>query len=139
MVIVPFKPEHFFRMKLQPAQLNAVGYVSDEYVSALAKMGPCATALDGDRVIGSCGIAQTITGGILWAFVSEDAGRYMVKLDRCARRFLSAIPAARIEATVEKGFLPGCRWLDLLGFEFEGVMRKYGPDGKDHLRYARIT
>lgn len=32
----------------------------------------------------------------------------------------------------------GWRWLELLGFEREGVMIKYGQDGKDYYLYARV-
>lgn len=44
----------------------------------------------------------------------------------------------RIEAVVRAGFGPGMRWAGMLGFELEGVMRKYGPDGSDYLLYAKI-
>lgn len=29
-------------------------------------------------------------------------------------------------------------WIQHLGFEPEGIMRKYGPDGSDYVRYARV-
>jgi RimJ/RimL family protein N-acetyltransferase len=62
----------------------------------------------------------------------------MVVLDRAVRRLLSLRSFRRIEASTEADFKQGCRWLEMLDFQSEGLMRKYGPDGADHIRYARI-
>jgi hypothetical protein len=45
----------------------------------------------------------------------------------------------RIEATVDVGFTEGERWMTLLGFEYEGLMRAYRPDGQDMLMFARVV
>jgi hypothetical protein len=44
----------------------------------------------------------------------------------------------RVEASTAVGWLPGRRWLEMLGFECEGVMRAYGPDRRDFFRFARV-
>ena len=44
----------------------------------------------------------------------------------------------RIEATVEVDDDDRVRFLKFLGFEYEGLMRKYSPEGYDHLRYVWI-
>lgn len=127
-------------MRLQPSQVRLISMIDDEYLTALVASGPALTAESGGAILACAGIARTaFRGGYLWAFVAQDAGRHMVKLDRCMRRFLDAVKITRIEATVEAGFSPGCRWLEILGFEYEGLMKKYGPSGDDHLRYARVV
>ena len=139
MKIVPFKPRHLWDIRLQPAQVNEISYVSDAYALALAESGPCISAVHNGQIIASCGVARGLmNGGVLWGFVSADAGQHMLRLDRYLRRFLGVVTLPRIEATVASGFTPGCRWLEMLDFQFEGVMRKYGPDGSDHMRYARV-
>jgi RimJ/RimL family protein N-acetyltransferase len=52
--------------------------------------------------------------------------------------FLDNAPYRRIEATVDVGFKQGHRWIKMLGFELEGYMRAYRPDGADMLLYARV-
>lgn len=51
---------------------------------------------------------------------------------------LNSVSASRIQATTEVDFLRGQRFLERLGFEEEGLLKKYGYDGKDHIRYAIV-
>lgn len=44
----------------------------------------------------------------------------------------------RVQATVRAGDEPAFRLLARFGFEFEGVLRAFGPDGADHYMMARI-
>lgn len=138
--IVPFEPGHVERMKLQHRQINALSVATGQYLFALKVGGLSATAMDGATVLACAGIViEPFGSGTLWSFVSDEAGRHFVRLDRCVRRMLSIPRLRRIDATTEVGFAQGCRWLEMLGFENEGVMRKYGPDGADHYRYARVS
>jgi len=137
--IIPFHPSHLWQIRLQSAQVIALGEITPAYAEVLAASGPALTAVEGGLVLGSCGIASTqYTGGILWGFVGADCGPRMLKVHRAVARFIECSRQRRIEATVIAGFEPGCRWMKLLGFEFEGVMRKYGSDGSDYLRYAKV-
>jgi hypothetical protein len=138
--VIPFEPEHIQRLELQDAQQYMVSHICVEYLKALQAVGPSASAEVDGRIIASAGVAfQGFGMGVLWAFVAKDAGRHFVKLDRCVRRLLSITSLKRIEATTEVSFHQGCRWLELLGFENEGRMRAYGPNGEDHYRFARIS
>jgi hypothetical protein len=51
---------------------------------------------------------------------------------------MRALGVWRIEAEVLHGYLPGHRWVRMLGFAHEGVARAYGPDGHDFHRYALV-
>ncbi|MBN1625499.1 MAG: hypothetical protein JW944_03155 [Deltaproteobacteria bacterium] len=44
----------------------------------------------------------------------------------------------RIQSMVKVGFDAGVRFIERLGFEREGVMEKWGPDGCDYYIYKRI-
>lgn len=135
-----FSPGDLWKIKLQPTQAKAIGFLTEDYALALAAAGPAITATVDGEPVACCGIARAqFNTGVLWGFVGESAGRNMLRLHRAASRFIGALPMTRIESTVEQGFAPGCRWLELLGFESEGLMRKYGPDGSNHLRYARVS
>jgi RimJ/RimL family protein N-acetyltransferase len=126
-------------MQLQDHQAWTLSVLPVGYFEVLGKLGPAGSAEVDGRIIACAGIAEQGMGiGTLWAFVAQDAGRHFVRLDRCTRRLLTLISLRRIEATVEVGFSPGCRWLELLGFQFEGILRKYGQNGLDHWRYSRV-
>lgn len=140
MNVIPFEPEHLERLDLQDAQRYMVSHICVEYLKRLAVVGPALSAEVDGRIIASAGVAfQGFGMGVLWAFVSKDAGRHFVRLDRSVRRLLELTGLKRIEATTEASFVQGCRWLALLGFENEGRMRAYGPNGEDHYRFARIS
>lgn len=139
MIVVPYEPAHVIGMQLQKRQAFALSYLSLGYLSELKRLGPSATALVDGHVIACGGIAvQSFGQGTLWAFVAQEAGPHMVRLDRCIRRLIAIPKLRRIEATTEEGFVQGCRWLELLGFQYEGPLRRYGPAGEDHVRYARV-
>ena len=44
----------------------------------------------------------------------------------------------RLQTTVKYDFKPGLRFADWLGLKPEGIMKKYGPDGSDYYRMAKI-
>lgn len=140
MNVIPFEPHHVETFELQASQRYMVSHLCVEYLKALQAVGPALSAAVDGQIIACSGIAfQGFGMGVLWAFVSQSAGKHLVRLDRITRRILTLADLRRIEATTEASFPQGCRWLELLGFEREGLMRAYGPDGADHYRFARIT
>ena len=44
----------------------------------------------------------------------------------------------RLQTSVKADFKAGVRFASWLGLETEGLQKKYGPDGTDYLRMARI-
>lgn len=136
--IVPYQAEHARAIDAQASQVHGLTLVNGCYLHNLSVMGPAYTARTGERILGCAGIIDSGMGtGLLWALASKDSGAHFVALIRAVRRLISLHPLRRLEATVELGFRPGCRALELLGFTCEGLMKKYGPDGKHHLRYAK--
>lgn len=138
--VVPFHPSHLKRLKAQGAQAAQVSALADLDVATLVRPpGPALTVLASETVL-LCGGIVTVDHrrGLLWAVLSEHAGQHMVFLHRGVARFIDSEPLRRLEATVEKGFEPGCRWIRLLGFVYEGDMAGYGDTGETHERYARV-
>lgn len=141
--VTPFQPFHLELLRaqgVQGSQSRVLSHVPAGYASVHKLPGPAMTAFDGERVIlcgGICTIGPKM--GVLWALLSARAGNRMLSLHRCVSRFLQTEPLRRLEASVEKGFAPGCRWLDLLGFKYEGDMLAYGDDGETHERWARVN
>ena len=52
-----------------------------------------------------------------------------VRATRAAEVFLNVCGKTILEATTEKDFAPGHRWLKLLGFQFVEILQNYGADG----------
>ena len=140
--VVPYRPVHLEILlagDLQPAQRRIVSHVPADAARVLKLPGMALTALEGDHVIMTGGaIPLANRFGVLWAVLSEDAGRYMMRLHRGTQRFIEIGNWRRLEASVEQDFPAGCRWLELLGFTREGPLACYGDDGSDHWRYAKV-
>lgn len=139
MHIIPFSGEHLQRIDLQDAQRRFFASFDDAYVQALKGGGPAYTAEADGRVIACGGIMLQWPGrALVWSLLSRHAGRHFVALHRCVSKRLDEANVRRLEAVVDATFEPGHRWVRLLGFEREGLMRGYAPDGRDHVLYARV-
>ncbi len=140
MSLVPFSPRHLIALspRLQPAQAGFSG-VSPAYGESMREHGPCWTLADSWGRPAACGgLFQQWEGrAIAWAFLAADAP--MLEATRAARLVLDACGLRRVECWVEVDFQAGHRWAHLLGFEREGLMRSFSPDGRDHVLYARVS
>lgn len=141
MIVEPFKSYHLDLLRaqgVQGAQLAEVSLVPVTYASVLEPKGPALTVFDRDQIVLCGGILEQAPGrGECWALMAADAGKHMRWLHYAVKRFLAIQHWQRLEASVEESFGEGCRWVELLGFEYEGKMKGYGLNGETHLRYAR--
>src|SRR5271169_5706888 len=135
--VEPFQPFHIDLLRaqgVQGPQAREVSIVPQGYATLAKPSGPSVTVRDGDHIILCGGIVDIgLKRGTCWALLSQDAGQHMLFLHRAVRRFLTMQHWQRLEATVEENFSAGCKWVELLGFQFEGRMPGYGPDGQTHL------
>lgn len=129
MIIEPFKPEHLDAIELQDALL--IGPIKDQLPMYIK--GEAWTVIT-DRIICCSGLIPTTLGAHLWAVIAKDAP--MVVLHKIALRAFGTY-RLRLSATVETHFLPGCRWLEMLGFERVEIAEGYGHYGRDHYVYVR--
>jgi len=138
--IARMRPEHVAGFRLQPKQAMLAGNLSDPaYVAALVASGNAYTALVDNHAIAFGGCLELWKDrAFMWSLLGEDAGPHMRVLVRAAEGFLKAAPWRRIEAAVASDFRQGHRLIRMLGFEFEGRMRAFSPDGVDHDLYARV-
>lgn len=127
-------------------EISAVNPAADESFAwgEIAKLDHAATILENGVPI-ACGGAIPLWPGRMsaWVIVREDVcRRAALYIHRQAMRLLDHAQencsARRIEASTSASSKESCRWLEMLGFVQEGRMAYYGPDGNDHLLYARI-
>ena len=140
--IEPFRTVHLDILMVegvQGAQARQVSHVPPGYATLVPPPGTALTVRSSGRII-FCGgsIELTRRSGLMWAVLSPAAREHMLRLHRATGRYIGTLRYERLEATVEKGFEAGCRWLDLLGFTLEGESAGYGDNGETHLRYGRV-
>jgi hypothetical protein len=140
MIVKPFEAWHLDELTLQDSQsIFEPSLVNSGYGLSLQTAGPAYSAVIDDKVIACLGIIpQWENRAIAWGLISGDAGKYFIGVHKAVKRFLDLQDYARIETSVSCNFDQGHRWAQMLGFEREGMMRKYTPDGRDCDLYARI-
>lgn len=141
MIVEPFRPDHLERLVLQPAQEYARASLENKaYGEALVGPHSFAGLIDG-RVVACAGVVPMWEGrGDAWALIANDVRpKGMLQIHFAVRRFLKMSGFRRIEAACDVGFPQAHRWLALLGFGYEGLLKAYTPDGRDCLRFARIS
>jgi hypothetical protein len=140
-----FEPGDLALLELQPQQQQEMGALPDwrSLGAMLHGAGPAWTALLGGRAIGCGGFCVHVGGRAeAWCFMADGIPRaawvalHRAVLSRIPQ--LAALKVHRVEASTALGWPPGKRWLEMLGFENEGVLRAYGPDRRDFLRFARV-
>lgn len=139
--IVPFEIEHFDMMEIDENShlRREFRQIYEDYPNR----GPAFTLLGKNDQPLACGgiFIQRHGVGEIWMLTSRElinnpvsavkAGRYV--MERADRMNLH-----RVQATVFINDNRGRRYVEAFGFVFEGLLRKYGPDGSDYLLYARV-
>lgn len=141
LVVRPFVADDY--VALATAQALPAGDLPG-LAADLAASGPAFTGLvDGDRA--ACAGVQLLSWpgvGKAWALIGSQAFQHPIFLTRAVVRGLLQIiddhQLVRVEADVLATGRAACRWLEYMGFESEGLMRKRGPGGVDMQRYALL-
>lgn len=106
----------------------------------LAKSGPSwAVRLDG-KLVALGGHTPVWTGRtVLWGYLGADCGKALPAMTKRVRREVDALAVEfpRVEAYADRHHAQSNRWLRLLGFKKEGVMRKFA-NGRDYVLYAKV-
>ena len=98
---------------------------------------------DQDEVIGIGGIHNIWDHvGEAWLLLGKDAVTKPTSVARHTAYMFDYLQEEfdykRIQASIAVTDKTAKRFAEWLGFQNEGVMKKYGPDGTDYYRYARV-
>ena len=98
---------------------------------------------EGGVVLAVVGVAYKWRGvGEVWTLLSDDAKGRGIALSLGVTRFIAMLHRergyCRLQATAEHGDAVAAEWLRRLGFEHEGTMAAYAPNGSTHELYARV-
>lgn len=140
MIVVPFEAWHLNVLLLQKSQAMLQPMMSDEkYGKSLQDGGSAFSAVVDGEIIAALGIIpQWEHRAIAWGLIGENASKHFIPISKAILRFLEITPYRRIETSVASDFDQGHRWARMLGFENEGTMKAFTPDGRDCDLYARV-
>lgn len=97
------------------------------------------SAFDGDQLVAIGGLYKEHDAcATAWSFLLPSTAKHMRALTRFSADVFARAPFVRIQAHVVPTFPPAIRWIELLGFSREGLLRKFTPSGQDMLLYSRI-
>ncbi len=125
-------------------------YLKDELIErrdmgAVTSEGPKNTFYDSEtgEILAIAGV-QIFWGGVaeVWTITSRYADKYSVGFARaikeCMEFYIKSLDLRRLQATCPKSMPCGDRWFKFLGFEKEGLMKNFGPEGEDYYLFARV-
>jgi len=137
--IVPFRKEHL-------SKINLAFEMTEAGKQSLASYGDVIgyTGFKDDTVLATGGVHRMWEGvGEAWILVGKEG----LELPKVVAKYTNYIfqhiqeehDLFRIQASVSVADERANRYAQWLGFQKEGIMQKYGPDGSDYIRYARVV
>lgn len=145
MRIVPYEPWHFRAIELRDYEkaFQTMLATPDGYPELL--QGLAFTFIE-EKPVACIGVLELWPGvGEAWLSLSKrfEIGRPSRRWAALSRLIKVEFDKAmmshhRIQTAIPLDFEPGHRFVRHLGFEDEGLRRKYGPDGSDYLAFVRL-
>lgn len=136
MNIIDFEPAHLALIRPQMNQSEVV--LDDNYANVIAS-GRCFTGISNGQVVVIGGLVPVTENRVyLHMIVAEGIPHQWLSIYRAARRLIDGLPDTvwRIEAL--STFPEADRWHEMLGFEYEGLLKRVMPDGRDAKSYSIV-
>ena len=113
------------------------------YVTQMRVPGMSWTAEVEIAIVASAGLIPLWAGvAEAWMIGGDDIGRHQVKVARQIRTMFDDVMHAReiyrAQANIHHKFDRAIRLAEWLGFENEGLMPRFGAEGDDYFRYAKV-
>ena len=144
-VIVPFENKHAEQILDQGLNSDLLELKPEhrKYAYFLKEVGMSFTGLVNNKPIAAGGVFHLWDGVAEgWVLATKDIYKYPVF---CAKHIkqrteiiLKANKIKRLQTSVKANCDVALRFAKWLGLKEEGLMKNYGPDGSDFIRFARI-
>lgn len=137
-----FEPEH--AMGIREAVEGPFDEEQKKEWCAARSLGPAYTIFDQDGRVLVCLGVQILWGrvGECWSVFSPEARKHPKAITEVTIKYLTRIVAdfnlERLQAYARTDLKPAWKWLEVLGFEREGCLRKFGRDGSDQYIYGMV-
>jgi hypothetical protein len=136
----PFHPSHL--RALYGGASQVAGQPLDELGAMYLSRGPSFTGLDDGLVLGAAGLLFLIPGvAEVWMILPKVGDGLQRRFTaRVCRQWLGEMGALyalrRIQARVDLTQRPHVRFINWLGFVYEGTLSRFGPEGQPYGMYA---
>ncbi|HBZ17497.1 MAG TPA: hypothetical protein DEO73_17295 [Pantoea sp.] len=136
MKIIDFEPRHI--LQIDPQSCQKYIPLTLEYGQSLMA-GNCFTGIHDGKVVAVGGVLPVCADrGYLHLIVAEGMPHQWVKLYRAACRLIDAVGGDYVRLETLSSTPESDRWLEMLGFECEGTLRKILPNGMDARSYSKV-
>jgi len=134
LTIRPFKIDDVKNLREYDQKLLKIAGFSDDNA-------PSYSGFVDDEYAFSAGIVESLGVGTIWAITTPLVEKYPIWFTKASINMLNAgtdlYKLQRVQATILKENTKAVKWIEFLGFQREGLMRKYV--GGDHYLYSRIS
>lgn len=143
--IIPYRPDYFDLLEIREREIQSMGVIGDakKRMDVLSQTGNCFIMLFDGRLLGVVGWFE------FWPGVCEVFVLPTIYMSKAGLVFARAIKKHLYNLEKVKKFQRiqvmavkdkrHTRWLTWLGFNIEGTLKKYGPNGEDFLMWARCN
>lgn len=147
-LIVPFELDHVRCIIKNEHKRDQETWIEPPIIDQWAKAWEnklwAFTLLVNNEPIACAGIAlQEWSKAEAWAIFSSEFRNYKFIIYKFIKKGLAAAfhehKLVRIQATIDPRYPENVPWIEKLGFEYEGRLRKWGPEGQDFLMYSRLS
>jgi len=137
--VVDFEQAHIFDIK---TNFEFTDYARQAFGNHQVVAG--FTICEQEEII-ACGGVHIMWEGVgeAWLVLSKEAYKSPISVARYTYQLFDTIMNEnelwRVQASVHTDDDESVRFAEWLGFEDEGLMKKFGPDGADYIRMARVV
>ena len=144
--IIPFRAEHLGLLQARKFEAHEMELLGDpaNRVREYLRGGAAYTGIVKGQVMGCAGIFPLWRGvAEVWMITTDLVSRYPKAFHQAIANGLEiaghSMGLWRIQTAVHQNHLVSQKWLRRLGFNREGNMPGYGPDGATYIRMARLN
>lgn len=145
MRIIDYSPVHLHELMdgdLNNGAIKNIGYMR-EWASELQQPGWSFTLIENGHIICCAGIVNMWPGvGEAWFIASDKIHSNARPFIRFAKNSMQKVADEndlwRVQAVCKADWPAAIKFVKFMGFETEGLMRKYGPEAMDYLRVAWV-
>lgn len=140
--VVPAEPKHVYAIK--PRAVFTKNPEVIDYVLYACKIShPVAVISPQEEVLAILGLQIFWPGvGEIWGYTSVLIDKYPILFYKTCQKLMKDLVKKnqfrRLQVTVNASYNQGTRFVERFGFKPEAMMRKYGPDGEDHVLFGRV-
>ena len=144
-VIVPFENKHANQILEQGLNSDVLELKPEhrKYAYFLKEIGMSFTGLVNDKPIAAGGVFHLWDGVAEgWVLASKEIYKYPIFCAKHIKRRTEIIIKAnnikRLQTSVKADCDVALRFAKWMGLKEEGLMKSYGPDGSDFIRFAKV-